>query len=164
MIIIVHNQYDSWQQSCCKIALTGFQNSYSVYSTVQHTWAFVRFSGPILVSSVLVFIHTEDDAIMTDSACRFTHSSIQTVITSEQSLGQLGSLVPRPNFPKGVWARDQSIRLSNIRFKLTWPHLWSNQPLSHNLRILNAELLVIVQSAYKVNMALQVTRPLHGGF
>ena len=62
----------SWQQSCCKIALTGFQNS---LSTVQHTWAFVYFSGPILVSSTLVFIHTEDDAVMADSACRFTHSS-----------------------------------------------------------------------------------------
>ena len=29
------------------------------------------------VVATLVFIHTEDDAIMTDSACRFTHSSRQ---------------------------------------------------------------------------------------
>ena len=48
----------SWQQSC-KTALTAF---IVILSTAQHTcW----FSDCILVSSTLVFIHTEDDAIMT---------------------------------------------------------------------------------------------------
>ena len=55
---------------------TNSLHSYSVYSTT--CW----FSGRILVSSTLVFIHTEDDAIMTFCLQIYTHSIRQQSLLS----------------------------------------------------------------------------------